>query len=94
MLNYSEKYAKKQRKAREVIIEKAKDLINHPKKYDKITSAGSAAYINNIAFDKTTGEVVEGKAFSLNLGKIQGGSLPPNRLKCSLKSLITPVDHI
>lgn len=75
MVYYSEKYAKKQRKDREVMIERAKDLINHPKKYDKITSAGSAAYINNIAFDKTTGEVVEGKALSLKLEKIEEDAL-------------------
>jgi len=43
MVYFSEKYAKKQRKDREVMIERAKDLINHPKKYDKVTSAGSAA---------------------------------------------------
>lgn len=70
MVYYSEKYAKKQRLDRQVMIERAKDLIKHPKKYDKITSAGSAAYVLNIAFDKTTGEVVEGNALSLNLDKI------------------------
>lgn len=75
MVYYSEKYAKKQRKDREVMIERAKDLIHHPKKYDKITSAGSAAYIKNISFDKTTGEVVEGKALSLKLEKIQEDAL-------------------
>jgi len=52
------------------MIERAKDLIKYPKKYDKITSAGSAAYVLNIAFDKTTGEVVEGNALTLNLDKI------------------------
>jgi len=75
MVYFSEKYAKKQRKDREVMIERAKDLIDHPKKYDKVTSAGSAAYINNIAFDKTTGEVVEGKALSLKLEKIEEDAL-------------------
>lgn len=75
MVYYSEKYAKKQRKDREVMIERAKDLIRNPKKYDKITSAGSAAYIENIAFDKTTGEIVEGKALSLRLDKIQEDAL-------------------
>lgn len=71
MVYYSEKYAKKQRRDREVMIQRAKDLIKYPKKYDKITSAGSAAYILNISFDKTTGEIVEGKALELNLEKIE-----------------------
>ena len=71
MVCFSEKYAKKQRKDREVMIERARDLIDHPKKYDKVTSAGSAAYINNIAFDKTTGEIIEGKTLTLKLEKIE-----------------------
>lgn len=71
MVYYSEKYAKKQRADREVMIERAKDLIKHPKKYDRVTSAGSAAYILNIAFDKSTGEIVDGKNLELNLTKIR-----------------------
>lgn len=70
MVYYSEKYAKKQRMDRQAMIERAKDLIKHPKKYDKITSAGSASYILNITFDKTTGEIIEGKSLTLNLDKI------------------------
>ena len=71
MVYYSEKYAKKQKADREVMITRAKDLIMHPKKYDKITSAGSAAYVLNIAFDKSTGEIVDGKNLELNLAKIE-----------------------
>lgn len=71
MVYYSEKYAKKQRADREVMIQRAKDLIKHPKKYDKVTSAGSAAYVLNIAFNKTTGEIVEGKTLGLNIAKIE-----------------------
>lgn len=71
MVYYSEKYAKKQRADREVMIQRAKDLIKSPKKYDKITSAGSAAYILNISFNKSTGEIVEGKNLELNLEKIE-----------------------
>ena len=71
MVYYSEKYAKKQRKDREVMVQSAKDLRNHPKKYDRVTSAGSASYILNIAFDKNTGEIVEGKALELDLAKIE-----------------------
>ena len=48
------------------MIARAKDMIKHPKKYDKVTSAGSAAYVKNIAFDKTTGEIVEGQILELD----------------------------
>lgn len=71
MVYYSEKYAKKQKADREVMIARAKDLIKHPKKYDKVTSAGSAAYVLNIAFDKSTGEIVDGINLELNLTKIE-----------------------
>lgn len=71
MVYYSEKYAKKQRVDREIMVQRAKDLIRSPKKYDKVTSAGSAAYVLNIAFDKSTGEIVDGKTLELNLEKIE-----------------------
>lgn len=71
MAYYSEKYAKKQKADREVMIQRAKDLIKHPKKYDKITSAGSASYVLNISFSKDTGEIVEGKSLELNFEKIK-----------------------
>jgi hypothetical protein len=54
MVYYSEKYAKKQRADREAMIARANDLIKYPKKYDRVTAKGSAAYVKNIAFDKTT----------------------------------------
>lgn len=71
MVYYSEKYAKKQRADRAAMIERAKDLIKYPKKYDRITAKGSASYILNIAFDKTTGEIVEGKTLELDMDKIK-----------------------
>jgi len=71
MVYYSEKYARKQIMDRTIMVERAKDLIKHPKKYDKVTCAGSAAYIQNISFDKNTGEVVEGKVLVLDQVKIE-----------------------
>lgn len=71
MVYYSEKYARKQQADREVIIKRAKDLIDHPKKYDKVTAAGCGMYICNIAFDKTTGEVVEGRDLSFDEAKVK-----------------------
>ena len=75
MVYYSEKYAKKQKADREVMISRAKDLIKHPKKYNRITSAGSASYILNISFDKSTGEIVDGKTLILDESKINEESL-------------------
>lgn len=71
MVYYSEKYAKKQRSDREAMIQRAKDLIKHPKKYDKVTAAGSASYVLDIAFDKNTGEIIEGRSLALNEEKIR-----------------------
>ena len=71
MSYYSEKYAKKQLMDRAVMIERAKDLIKYPKKYDRVTSAGSAAYVKNIAFDKATGEIIEDRLLELNMEKIE-----------------------
>ena len=67
---YSEKYANKQRRDRDAMVARAKDLIKSPKKYDRVTSKGSAAYVKNIAFDKSTDEIVEGKNLELDLEKI------------------------
>ena len=52
------------------MIARAKDLIAHPKKYDRVTAAGSGTYVQNIAFDKATGEIVEGRELILDLDKI------------------------
>lgn len=70
MAYYSEKYAKKQKHDRDIMVARAKDLIKHQKKYDKITAAGSGAYIQNIAFDKSTGEIIESRELVLDEAKI------------------------
>ena len=70
MAYYSEKYARKQKRDRDIMIARAKDLIAHPKKYDKVTAAGSGAYVKNIAFDKSTGEIVDGRELLLDEEKI------------------------
>ena len=71
MVYYSQKYADKQKRDRNLMIERAKDLIAHPQKYNRVTASGSAAYINNIKFDKTTGAIPDGLILSLKLDKIQ-----------------------
>jgi hypothetical protein len=70
MVYYSQKYADKQKRDRNQMIERAKDLISNPKKYNRITASGSASYINNIKFDKKTGAVADGLDLSLKLDKI------------------------
>lgn len=67
---YSEKYADKQRKDRERVLEKAKDLIENPGKYTQATSYGATGYVKNLSFVKGTGEVAKGKNLSLDLEKI------------------------
>ena len=71
MVYFSEKYAKKQKADREAMISRARDIINHPKKYDRITAKGSTSYVKNISFDKTTGEIVDGHMLSLDMEKIE-----------------------
>jgi len=70
MVYYSQKYAAKQKKERELVLAKAKDLIANPGKYTRATSFGAAGYINNIKFVKETGEIPDGINLSLNLEKI------------------------
>lgn len=69
MVYYSEKYARKQKKDRDLVIAKAKDLIENPGKYTRATSVGAAGYINNYEYDTKTGEII-GKDLSLNIDKI------------------------
>ena len=71
MVYYSQKYADKQKRDRNQMIERAKDLIKNPNKYNRITAGGSASYINNIKFVKSTGEIAEGLSLSLKIDKIK-----------------------
>lgn len=70
MVYYSQKYADKQRRDRQMVIEKAKDLIKNPGAYTKATSYGAAGYINNIKFDTETGIVSNSSELSINQEKI------------------------
>ena len=70
MVYYSQKYADKQKRDRQMVIEKAKDLIKNPGAYTKATSFGAAGYVNNIKFDKETGIISNGSELSLNKEKI------------------------
>lgn len=59
MVYFSQKYADKQKHDRDMMIEKAKDLIANPAKYNKATSYGAANYVKNLKFLKSTGEIAD-----------------------------------
>jgi hypothetical protein len=69
---WSKKYFLKARAERAEVIAKAEGLVSDPKKYTRATAYGAAAYVNDLEFDKKTGEVLDnGKALSLNYEKIR-----------------------
>ncbi len=55
---WGRKYALKAQAEREEVLKKAHDLVANPQKYNKATSYGAAKYINNLKFDKETGEIL------------------------------------
>ena len=65
LVYYSQKYADRQKRLRDETVLKAIDLINNRGKYTKSTSYGANKYINNIAYDKKTGEIPEGLELTL-----------------------------
>lgn len=71
MVYYSDKYARKQKAEREKLVAKAKDLIQSPSKYTRATSYGAAAYVNNLKFNRDTGEIATGSKLSLDEKKIE-----------------------
>jgi len=70
---YSEKYKKRARAERDLVIAKARDMIANPANYTRATSYGASGYIMNVAFDKDTGEILPevGKALELDTEKIK-----------------------
>jgi transposase len=69
---WSRKYFLKARAERNEVLAKAEALIADPKKFNKATSYGAAAYVNDLEYDKKTGEILEtSKRLSLNLPKIE-----------------------
>ena len=52
-----EKYKKKQKLERDRAVERAVDLIAHPKKYDKVSAKGASGYVMNLSFTQD-GEIV------------------------------------
>ena len=65
---WSAEYAAKTKYDREKVLEKARDLAAHPDKYTRATGYGASKYVKNVAFDKSTGEIIinKGQALSIN----------------------------
>lgn len=58
MVYYSAKYAKRMAETRNRHVARAKDLIAHPKKYDKVAAKGASGYVINLSFTKD-GEIID-----------------------------------
>ena len=63
---WSQKHARKTQHERQKVIDKAKKLVANPSAYTKTTSYGAAQYIKNLAFDKKTGEIVDGHKLQID----------------------------
>lgn len=63
---YSRKYAERAKHERDKAVAKAKDIVKHPGRYKRATSHGAVKYIEDISFDKETGEIIE-SASSLSI---------------------------
>lgn len=68
---WSRKYYLKARAERAEVLAKAEALISDPKKFNKATSYGAAAYVSNLEYDKKTGEILDkGKSLKMDQAKI------------------------
>ena len=71
MVYFSQKYADKQKHDRDMMVEKAKDLVSNPCKYNKSTSYGAANYVKNLKFLKSTGEIADTSNLLIDEEKIK-----------------------
>lgn len=62
---YSKKYDLKAKADRAAALEKARNLVGNPSKYNRATSVGAAKYVKNLTFDKKTGEILDSAKQSL-----------------------------
>jgi hypothetical protein len=68
---WSRKHMQKQRAERNEILKRSDDLVANPEKYTRATTYGAAAYVKNLAYDKSTGEVLTAKTIALDMDKIE-----------------------
>lgn len=68
---WSSDYANRAKAERQPAIDKAKDLIDNVRKYNKKNCYGASKYVKHLVFDKNTGEIIEAKSkLSLDEDKI------------------------
>ena len=67
---WSKKHMLKQRAERAEILKRSVDLVASPEKYTKATTYGAAAYVKNLEYDKSTGEILPEKTLVLDITKI------------------------
>ena len=89
MVYYSQKYADKQKRDRQMVIDKARDLVAHPDKYNRSTSYGAAGYVNNLKFVKGSGEIADTSNLSINEDKIR-----EEELYDGYYSIVTSEEHL
>lgn len=58
---YSKDYDKRAKAERQPALQKAKELIKDPSKFNQSNSHGAAKYVKNLHFDKKTGEILPAK---------------------------------
>lgn len=67
---WSKKHMLKQRAERDEILKRSTDLVSNPDKYTRVTTYGAAAYVKNLEYDKSTGEVLTQKLLVLDEERI------------------------
>lgn len=63
---WSERHARRARREREGVIERARGLVANPGAYTRATSHGAARFVRNLHFDGRTGEVIETRGLGLD----------------------------
>ena len=56
---YNELYARRQKYKRAEVLEKALNIIAHPKRYNKREAGGALRYVKNISYSRETGECID-----------------------------------
>jgi hypothetical protein len=67
---WAQKYADKAAAERQKLAKKSIQLVTDPAKYERATSYGAAKYVQDIRFDKDTGEIVKGRKPSFDFEKL------------------------
>ena len=70
---YSPDYARRAKHERAEAVAKARDMVKNPVKYNRLTACGAAKYVDNLVYDKKTGEILpdSAKLLSFNETKLR-----------------------